>query len=365
MSSSPFDVVCSLCRVCVCVAFDTTPRSVSSSGDAGAEEPGDGARESGPEGESVPSKVMKPPRDEAATEDSRRFAAAAFAAATFKSWFSLAISLFCFRRWSRLFLCSRSCASASLSSAFTASSRARSSAERSFFEARPPSFRRTSFETPLTTHMAREPARPATSSLGVTPKGGVEARRALASSTPFFASRGARGGLPPPRAGFCGARLGSAEEERLAFASLVDGAAFSFPEGASPLVFPRPLFAFAGLSRSFLPGAKRRAASTSTAIARGACARSTGGDDGLFWRGVTASNRRFFFFAGEQEIAHLRSPRPRNRNAREIAATALFFSRPDRNERKSFPASPPPRQSRRRGKVPTARRTRARSSTRG
>jgi hypothetical protein len=119
-----------------------------------------------------------------------------------------------------------------------------------------------------------------------------------------------------------------------------------------------------------LPGAKRRAASTSTAIARGTCARSTGGDDGLFWRqhGFSqASNRRFFFFAGEPgrgDRAFALASASRQKRS-EIAATALFFSRPDRNERKSFPASPPPRQSRRRGKVPTARRTRARSSTRG
>jgi hypothetical protein len=116
-----------------------------------------------------------------------------------------------------------------------------------------------------------------------------------------------------------------------------------------------------------LPGAKRRAASTSTAIARGTCARSTGGDDGLFWR--QHGEPSIFFFrgrTGDRAFARASASRQKpDRNAREIAATALFFSRPDRNERKSFPASPPPRQSRRRGKVPTARRTRARSSTRG
>lgn len=274
-----------------------------------------------------------------------------------------------------LFLCSRSCASASLSSAFTASSVASlSSAERSvvsgsFFatEARPPSFRRTSFETPLTTHIAREPARPATSSLGDTPKGGVEARRALASSAPFFASRGARGGLPLPLAGFCGARFGSAEEERLAFAN--DRAGFSFPEGASPSVFQRPLFGFAGFARSFLPGARRRAASTSTAIARGACARSTDdGDDGLFWLLARSKIGARFF-----------SDRPTGDSASQAMQVAprIFFPA-ERNARTngSFSLSPETSGSRsplrhlrardsRRGKLPTARRTRARSSTRG
>ena len=95
---------------------------------------------------------------------------------------------FCFRRWSMLFLCSRSCSSASLSSAFTASSCASrsASAERSipsgsFFatQAVRPAFGAPVFETPLTTHIAGNPARPATSSLGDTPR--VASRRVARS----------------------------------------------------------------------------------------------------------------------------------------------------------------------------------------
>jgi hypothetical protein len=80
-----------------------------------------------------------------------------------------------------------------------------------------------------------------------------------------------------------------------------------------------------------------------------------------------ASQRRTvdFFFRGRTGDRAFALASASRQKRSEIAATALFFSRPDRNERKSFPASPPPRQSRRRGKVPTARRTRARSSTRG
>ena len=134
--------------------------------------------------------------------------------------------------------------------------------------------------------------------------------------------------MPPPLAGLCGVCFGSAEKERLAFEN--DRAGFSFSAGTSPLVFPRPRFGFVGFARSFLPGAKRRAASTSTAITRGACARSTAAEttDGWFWRQQIGEPSDFFLSRGRRKLGRSarfsRSPGV----SRSIAVTTALFLGP-------------------------------------
>ena len=171
--------------------------------------------------------------------------------------------------WSMLFLCSRSCSSASLSSAFTAS-RPRRPAERS--PPPDPSSRHRRVRpagAPVlnAAHDAHRerPAGPATSCWETLPR--VASRR-VARSRPRALLRipGLEEAYRFPR-GFRGARFGSAEEERLAFAN--DG--LLLPRRRIAPVFQRPPSLPA--SPLLLPGARRLAASTSTAIARGACAK--------------------------------------------------------------------------------------------
>ena len=214
-------------------------------------------------------------------DDSAAATAAAALAAFLSKTFSRAISRFCRARWSRVFRCSLSCAIASLNSPFVASSLASSVGvifsffgSSVFFSAAASSIfglilAFTKRETPDTIANTAEPARPATSSFGVTPRTPC-LRSCLVTegftSGPLVASLGGLGGLPPvPFRGFCESR--AFETPRLDFVSSFFVATCLVGRNAGTSRLPDPPFALTGVSFS-LPSAWRLAPRKSTAISR-------------------------------------------------------------------------------------------------